>query len=307
MRFAVLDSHEQIYRAQKHNPSMPLTQDFDLQWDFSKPAETEANFRSMWAASADEDYRLELLTQIARCQGLQREFDKAHATLDDVEQASEDRSDRVRVRYLLERGRVFNSSGEKGRAKPLFIDAWKLAEQLDEDYFEVDALHMIAIVVPPEEQLDWNLKAVSAAEASEDERTRNWLASLYNNIGWTYHEQGAYDKALGVFEKALVSRVGQGKRDTILIARWCIGRCLRSMGRLDAALQIQTELAETRENTNEPDGYVQEELGEIYLAKGNPAEAAKHFGSAYAQLSADPWLKANETERLERIRKLSVG
>ena len=286
---------------------MALTRDFDLLWDYDKPAETEKNFRSMWSASADDEYRLELMTQIARCQGLQHEFEKAHITLDDVERAVEDRKDRVRVRYLLERGRVFNSSGEKDRSRPLFVEAADLADDLDEDFFEVDALHMVAIVAPSEEQVEWNQKAVAVAEASEDERARNWLGSLYNNIGWTYHDQKNFTEALKIFEKALVFRVEQGKRENILIARWCIGRCLRSLGRIDEALQIQDELAETRELHMEPDGYVQEELAELHLAKGDTAEAAKHFGLAYKQLGVDPWLKANEPERLERIRKLSVG
>ena len=286
---------------------MALTRDFDLLWDYNKPAETEATFRSMWTASDDPDYRLELMTQIARCQGLQREFDKANQTLDDVERAAEDRHDRVRVRYLLERGRVLNSSGEKQRSRAFFDEAWQLAEKLDEDFFAVDALHMIAIVAPPQEHLDWNLKAVEAAKASEDERARNWLGSLYNNIGWTYHSDKECEKALEMFEKALVFRVNQGNRENILVARWCIARCLRSLGRIDEAVEIQKELAESRELHREPDGYVQEELGELYLLKGDTGQSAKHFGSAYNQLSADPWLKANEPERLERIRKLSIG
>jgi tetratricopeptide (TPR) repeat protein len=283
-----------------------MTRDFDLLWDYNKPAETEKNFRSMWAASEDDDYRWELLTQIARCQGLQRLFDLAHQTLDDVEKAVEDKHDRVRARYLLERGRVFNSAGEKGPAKALFLESWALAEKLNEDFLVVDALHMIAIA-SGDEQLEWNLKAIAAAEASDDERTRNWLGSLYNNLGWTYHDKGAFDQALLMFEKALVFRVGQGDREKILVARWCIARCLRSLGRLDEALEIQGELSESRELHNDPDGYVEEELGELLLATNRTADAAKHFGRAYALLSADPWLKTNEPERLERVRKLSIG
>ena len=286
---------------------MAITRDFDLQWDYNNPAETEANFRSMLADPEDEDYRLELLTQIARCQGLQRQFEEADATLDEVEPALEGRQDRVYVRYLVERGRVLNSSGEKSRALPLFEEAATLAGQLGEDFFEVDALHMVAIAVSAEKQMEWNLKAVAAAEKSEDERARNWLGSLYNNIGWTYHDQGKFDDALATFQKALVFRVEQGTRDNIMIARWCIARCLRSLGRLDEALQIQEELAASRELHNEPDGFVQEELGEIFLAQGKGDEAAKHFASAHEQLSQDAWLVANEPKRLERLKELSLS
>lgn len=285
---------------------MALIRDFDKLWDYDKPADTEANFRSMLVDPEDEDYRLELLTQIARCQGLQREFDTANETLDEVDLATEDRQDRVRVRYLLERGRALNSSGEKKRAIPLFTEAWDLGKDINEDFFAVDAAHMLAIA-DIDHAMRWNLKALALAEKSEDERARGWLGSLYNNIGWTYHGQSQFDEALAMFEKALAERVKKGDRENILVARWCIARCLRSLGRLDEALGIQRELAESRELHRESDGYVQEELGEIFLLKGDAAEAATHFGRAYLQLNADQRLKANEGERLERIRKLSVG
>jgi Tfp pilus assembly protein PilF len=32
------------------------------------------------------------------------------------------------------------------------------------------------------------------------------LAALYNNIGWTLHERGEYDRALELFEKAVPLR-----------------------------------------------------------------------------------------------------
>ena len=68
----------------------PLNQSdqIDALWDYDHPAESEAAFRRAleeWDAQADLDLQLELLTQIARAQGLQRRFDEAHATLDTVE------------------------------------------------------------------------------------------------------------------------------------------------------------------------------------------------------------------------------
>ena len=282
---------------------MAMTRDFDLLWGFDKPTETEAKFRSMLEKSPDDAYRQELLTQIARCQGLQRKFDEAHATLDKVLAPNKDRT---QVRSLLERGRVFNSSGDKEKARPLFVEAWDLANQLHEDFFAVDAAHMIAIVADTKEAMEWNLKALDLAEKSEDERARNWLGSLYNNIGWTYHSEGSFAEALKMFEKALEFRVKQGKRENILIARWCIGRCLRSLGRVDEALEIQRELLETRELNREPDGFVNEEMGECLLALGKTEESKQHFAAAYAQLSQDQWLMSNEAARIDRLKTLSI-
>ncbi len=259
----------------------------------------------MLEKAPDQGYRLELLTQIARCKGLQRGFEEGHSTLNEVEsEMGEDRG-RVRVRYLLERGRILNSSGEKDKARPLFSEAWELASGLGEEFLAVDAAHMMAIVSTPHTALEWNVKALEMADGAADERARNWRGSLCNNLGWTYHDQGRYPEALQMFEKALEARVLQGKRNDILVARWCIGRCLRSLGKIDQALEIQREVLAAREMNMEPDGHVNEEIGECLLDMGKTEEAKGHFASAYEQLSKNPWLVANEGRRLERLRKLS--
>src|SRR5205809_608773 len=88
---------------------------FDKLWDYGVPADTEATFRAILSdhqAIAPTAYVAELLTQIARCQGLQDRFDEAHLTLDNVERMLTPDMRRARVRYLLERGRVFNSGGQ---------------------------------------------------------------------------------------------------------------------------------------------------------------------------------------------------
>ncbi|MBI4926955.1 MAG: hypothetical protein HY835_04260, partial [Anaerolineae bacterium] len=102
------------------------------------------------------------------------------------------------------------------------------------------------------------------------------------------------------FQRALRYRQEQEDPAPIRIARWCVARTLRSLNRLEEALQIQQELL--AENTE--DGYISEELGELYLALGKPEEARPHFAQAYSLLSKDDWLVKNEAQRLERIRSL---
>src|SRR5690349_11523532 len=102
--------------------------DFDQLWDFDHPDQTEQRFRLLVPElQNNEPLLLEVITQIARTEGLQRRYDDAHRTLDDVERRLAPSLDRARVRYLLERGRVLNSSGEPEKARPLFLDAWGLA------------------------------------------------------------------------------------------------------------------------------------------------------------------------------------
>src|SRR5438067_7617722 len=111
----------------------------DEAWDFDRPAESEARFRGqLESMPRDSAARLELSTQIARAQGLQRQFDAAHATLDGIEKALAGRPPRVAIRYLLERGRVFNSSSMPDRAVPLFHDALDEARAAHEDFLAID-------------------------------------------------------------------------------------------------------------------------------------------------------------------------
>ena len=277
----------------------------DAAWDFDRPAESEARFRSGLATlPAGSAARLELLTQLDRAQGLLRQFDAAHATLDAVERALPGSPERVAIRYLLERGRVFNSARQPERAVPLFHDALLRARAAGEDFLAIDAAHMLGIAAPTDDRLRWNLEAVAMTEKTGDPRARRWLASLYNNIGWTYHDRGDYATALAHFEKALSAWEARGDSHGVLIARWTVARAYRSLGRYDEALRIQRQLEVECAAADAPDGYVYEELGELLLARGDIAAARPNFARAFELLAHDADLQANEPDRLARLRRL---
>lgn len=281
--------------------------DFDSWWDYNHPDQTEAKFRDLVPAAkatGDTGYYAELLTQIARTLGLQQKFDSAHAVLGEVKALLPSAGARAEVRYLLERGRALNSSKRQAESEPVFLEASEKAAIAKLDYFAVDALHMLAIVAPVEKQMEWNQKAAEMAEQSDDPKARNWLGSLYNNMGWTYFGQKSYDSALTIFEKALAFRIQQGKPGNIRIAKWCIAKTHRMLGKLDSALATQIVLEKEYAEAGEPDGYVYEELGELYLAKGDSAAAAPWFAKAFESLSKDQWLSRDEPERLARMKEL---
>lgn len=277
---------------------------FDELWDYGRPAETEAKFRALLPeaeAAGDAEYLAQLLTQLARTLGLQRQFVAAHELLDRAETLAEAGSV-AQVRYLLERGRCFNSAGDKATARPLFMAAYEQAAALEADFYAVDALHMLAIVDPSAAQISWNEQALALAAQSADPRARGWVGSLTNNLGWAHHDLGNYERALALFEQALAFRQEQGAAEPIRIAKWCVARTLRSLGRVEEALAQQQALAQ-----GEQDGYVSEELGECLQLLGRMDEARPHFGQAYEMLSQDGWLVANEPARLERLKQLWQG
>lgn len=283
--------------------------DFDQLWNFGQPSETEQKFKALIPELQNNfDALLQLQTQIARTQGLQRKFDEAHATLNEILPQLNEQTPGAHIRYNLERGRVFNSSLNKTEARPLFLAAYELALKYQQDNFAVDAAHMMAIVeTDPELQIQWNLKALKLAETSANVRAQSWLGSLYNNIGWIYHSAHKYLEALDVFQKALALRESKGDAASIRIAKWCVARTYRSLNRLPEALDLQLNLEKEIESTLSKDGFVFEELGEIYLALAQSELAQKYFALAYSILSADEWFKANESKRLQRINDLSLS
>ena len=276
--------------------------DFDRLWDFKQIPLTEERFRALLPAT-EGAVRLELLTQIARAQGLQRRFNEAHATLDEVAAQLTDDMALVRLRYLLERGRVQNSSGEASKSIPLFLEAWNLGQAAGEEDYAVDAAHMLGIVEPdPGAQLAWSLKALTVAEAST--KARRWLGPLYNNIGWTYADMGQYEDALELFRRGVALREEQGQPGPIRMALYAYGHALRKLGRSEEAMAVQERAWESAQSTGEQAPYVREELGELLLAQGRAEEARPHFAAAYEGLSEDPWLVRHESDRLERLREL---
>ncbi len=281
--------------------------EIDKLWDFDKPDESEKRFRALLPEaekSGDLGYRVEVLTQIARSLGLQRKFDEAHGILDEAEKLLPPDAKRASVRVKLERGRAFNSAGHPEKARPLFLSACELAVAAKEDFYAVDSAHMMGIVETPEKAIDWNLKALDFAEKSSDTRAKNWRGSLYNNLGWTYHDQGKFETALDLFEKALKFRREQKQEPQIRIAKYCVGRALRSLSRIEDALKIQQALHAEFETIHGSDPYVEEELGECLLLLHRSDEAQKHFAAAYVELSKDKWLVEHEPARISRLKEL---
>ncbi len=137
------------------NAQAETSVEFDSLWNFAKPAETESKFRELLLAAKsllDKDSLLQLQTQIARSQGLQGHFEEAHHTLNEVESSLDSTTQVAKIRYLLERGRVFNSSKNKDQALPFFQLAFQLATQLRQDNLAVDTAHMVAIALVTAEE-----------------------------------------------------------------------------------------------------------------------------------------------------------
>ncbi len=124
----------------------------------------------------------------------------------------------------------------------------------------IDALHMVALVAPADEQLALNRLALEAARSATEQRARDWDASLLHNIAMTYADAGDFEAALGSFEEALAARERIGDPETIRVARWTIGWSLRNLGRREEARAVQQALKAELDEIGDTDQYVDEEL-----------------------------------------------
>lgn len=284
--------------------------EWETLWDFSDPAGSAGRLQDamvLGKRAGAQEYAAIVATQLARTQGMQRKFDEAHALLDGVEDNLAGASMELRMRYLLERGRVLNSSGKSPESSELFEAAWVLGQGADVDHLVADAGHMLAIVAEDKDALVWAETTMQFCEESLDTRCRGWLGPLYNNTGWTYFEAGDLEAALGLWKQGLDFRVREGEAESISISRWTIARCFREMGRIEAALAEQLSLAADRESWGAPsDGYVSEEIAECLFALGRSEEARPWFGKAFEELGGDTWLQAEEPERLSRLERLAA-
>jgi tetratricopeptide (TPR) repeat protein len=287
------------------NSAVDYSEQLDALWDYDDPSASETRFRAEVARQPTRSREAaEAATQVARAQGLQRKFADADQTLDRVQRELDAQPVRVRVRYLLERGRRDNSSQRKPQAIAWFEQA--LAASAGDTlegaaYYRVDALHMLAIASPPAQQIEWHKRAIAAAASADDARTRGWRASLLHNLGWTLHDRGDYADALDYWRQALAAREAAGDVSRTRVARWTVARGLRSLGRLDEAETMQRALADELQAVNAPDGYVFEELAEIALARGDRAAAQPWAAKAIALLGNDADLRANDAARLARL------
>ena len=224
-------------------------------WDYDDPAASEQRFRDA-AATAEGTDRLVLLTQVARALGLQERYDDAHAILTDLAT----REPEIATRVSLERGRLLRSAGEPDEARPHFEAAADAARAGGLDALLVDALHMVALVAPPDQQLRLSEEALAVARGSDVPAARDWDASLLTNIAMTHADAGDFAAALRGFEDALAARQRIGGPAEIRVARWMVAWALRNLGRREEALALQRALKAELTALGEEDPYVDEEL-----------------------------------------------
>ena len=223
-------------------------------WNFDDPAGSEQRLRAA-QVEAPETEAAVLQTQVARALGLQGRYAEALAVLDGIECTDPE----VTVRSLLERGRVYRARGDVAAAAPLFEAAVAAADQGLEG-LAIDAMHMVALTLKGDDQIAYTRGILDRARASRDPSARRWLASLLNNLGTAYSDQGEWQLALQTFEEALAERRTGSDLEATFAARWMVAWALRHLGRTAEARDAQLALQADLVAAGREDPYVHEEL-----------------------------------------------
>jgi tetratricopeptide (TPR) repeat protein len=289
---------------------LPMSPDADLDslWDFADPAKSEARFRERLSAiPADQPAAAaETLTQLSRACSLQRRHAEAGEFLEQAA-ARWPADDRVRIRILLEHGRLLNEQGRSGEAASDFQRAWDLASSLNEGVLALDAAHMLGYILTGEASETWHRKAILLSEGSTEPRARRWQYRLLCNLGQKLVDRGDFAAALECFEKASRFAIKESLPvERQLEARWRVAQAIRRQGRtLEAMNLLNRILEELPPNDTDILGYVCEDLAECHSAFGHPEEAKRLFARAYELHRRDPWFPPDGKVRLERIRRLA--
>jgi tetratricopeptide (TPR) repeat protein len=83
----------------------------------------------------------------------------------------------------------------------------------------------------------WTSRGLDLAAREPD--AAYWAGPLLNNLAWTYHDSGEYERALELFEQALEARLRDPENEAgIAWARYGIAQALRALGRTGEADKV---------------------------------------------------------------------
>jgi tetratricopeptide (TPR) repeat protein len=199
-------------------------------WDFDDLDGSEARFREQLDDEESDAGRAEVLSQLARVEGLRGDFEAAARVLDKAEPLAGP-GPVANVRLELERGRVFRSSGDLEAAFPLFQSAYDRACEAGEFYLAGDAAHMCAIAVTDRAVMEqWTQRGLDLGEREPE--AAYWAGPLLNNLGWEYFDSGEHEHALELFQRALeVRERDPGNQAAIGHAKEAVQAALEALGR----------------------------------------------------------------------------
>jgi tetratricopeptide (TPR) repeat protein len=234
-------------------------------WDFDDLDSSELRLREQLEHEPTAAGRAEVISQLARVEGLRGDFEASARLLDHAESlAGADPA--ANIRLELERGRMFRSSGDVEAAYPLFQSAFGRAIEADDRYLAGDAAHMCALATDDRKlQEEWTRRGL-------DDGDPYWAGPLLNNLGWSYFEDAEYERALELLRGSLEARERDPANQAgIAWAKCAVGQTLRMLGRAREAVPILEQAAQALPADEE----IQTELGAARAAAAGSSSMSR--------------------------------
>lgn len=246
------------------------------------------------------------LTQLARAQGLQGKILEARAALSRVDaelaKHEEPAAERLRVRYLLEMGRLHCLEMKPSQAQSLFKEAWDISTQKKDFFFAIDAALMSTLFRHPKQQFENLQWAIKQAEDKNNAESALWLPNLYLMKAWHYFDLRNFKEAMVWFDRALIHPATLPAQ--ALMIKWGQARTMRDLGQLKEAIDLLSALLASYEAEGQTNGFVHLELAENLRLLGMTDEARVHFEKAHEELLKNPWYVDNKGSNLNRIKEI---
>jgi tetratricopeptide (TPR) repeat protein len=216
-------------------------------------------------------------------------------------------------RYLGVRGRFEWQDENLETATTTFREMFDYCGEKELWERAVDAAHMIAITGDPREKFDWSLKGIEMAEKGGMD---GWLAPLWNNLGWNYHDDERYGEAYDALVKAREYHYkGEGELPK-LIADYSVAHIMMKQNRLheaEAAMLKVLEWATKLDAEGAPDavewmGFARWDIAEMVIESGDRATGIGMLKDALGEIEksgmpnwdAEQWKqKQNRVAELE--------
>lgn len=261
-------------------------------------------------ARGDVTTQVEALSMAARSYCIRGLFEQGRPWLAQAKELASPDYPRGWSRYLGVRGRYeWQDEKDLPKATATFETMYDYCMEHALYNRAVDAAHMVAITGDDEQQIDWALKGIKAAELTGEE---SWLGPLWNNLGWAYHKRGAYQQSLDALLKAQHYHHLYSDKLAQVTSDVFVGMAYRHAGKPDEARQwitsahkdaLRMHLADPQDmHVMERLGNTHEQLAELLVLEGRPREASAQFTEAkrlYIAADAEDW----GPEEIERVTK----
>lgn len=240
--------------------------------------------------TGDLTVQVEALAQVARAYSIQGQLAAGEPWLKQAAELASPSDPIAWSRFQNVTGIFQRERGERELATETFIRLYDYCREREMYRRAIDAAHMVAIAADLETQIAWAYKGIAAAEAGGYE---DWLAILWNNLGWTLDDLGRYSESLTALRKARDYHWRTGSDLMKLIADWSLGHALRMTEKADSARIVMEATLAWAQRRYEADpspteaewlGFVYQELGEQRLLAGDRADGIRQLEMAYTRL-----------------------